>query len=158
MRQHSHNVAWTLSVPSGGHQQSHNIHTMFPEWCLDVGPQCWERHCHNIHTMLPECCLDVIPQCWGATLPQYSHNIAWTLSEHWPMLANVVAMLGFGSKYNVGTTFSQCCLNVHTTLLGHLKVSTFECCHNVGTNVKTVVAPTLWQYCHNIGALAGRCH
>ena len=57
--------------------------TMLPECCLDVSPQCWERHCHNVHATYPEQCLNIDPQCWGATLPQYSHNVAWTLPECW---------------------------------------------------------------------------
>ncbi len=73
----------------------------------------------------------------------------------WQSCDNVVAMLGFWSKYKVGTTFTQRCLDVHTMLLGCLKVSTFEWCRNVGTDIETTFAPILWQRCHRIGALAG---
>ena len=56
---------------------------------------------------------------------------------------NIVVMLGFWLKYNIGTMFTQHCLVVHTMLLGRLKVSTNEHRHNVGTDVETVLAPML---------------
>ncbi len=69
------------------------------------------------------------------------------LCQHWRMLGKVVAMLGFWSKYNVGTMFTQCCLGVHTTLLGPLKISANGGCHNMGGQH--------WQeYCDNGAAMS----
>ncbi len=56
---------------------------------------------------------------------------------------------------NVDTIFSQYCLDIHTILLGCLKVSTNKRCQNFGTDVETMLTPMLWQHCHNVGALAG---
>ena len=189
-----------------GHQHWDNIHTILPEHCVNVGPQCWAPtlrwHSHNIAWMLCEHwsptsgtdvqttftqhCLNVV----SMSVPTVESNIATTFTQHclnivsmsfsnigsdvatkytqcylnveWTMSTDIMTMLGFSSKYNVGTMFTQHCLDVHTTLLGHLKVSTFERCHNVGTNVVTML-PTLphrWSISrdHNYFKARDHCH
>ncbi len=87
LRQHSHNIAWTLSQcqsPALGAtmaQHSRKVAWMFTrEW-----------FCHNIHTMLSECISTLWQHC----------DFVWN-------------------------TLIECCLDVHITLLGCLKVSTNE--------------------------------
>ena len=80
-------------------------------------------------------------------------NISTTFTQHWynvvTTLANVVALFGFWSNYNIDITFTQHCLDVHISLLGHLEVCTNERCHNTGNqpldNVGTIVVTTLPQ-------------
>ncbi len=73
------------------------------------------------------------------------------------MSTNVVTTLWKCWDFNQNTTLvqcTQCCLDIHTTLLGCLKVSTFERCYNVETDIETTLAPMLWQHCRNVGVLA----
>ena len=63
---------------------------------------------------------------------------------------------GTWSKYNIGTTFTQHCLDIHITLLECLKVSTKNHATTLGADVETTLVPVLPQCCHNLGALAGK--
>ena len=64
------------------------------------------------------------------TFERYCPDIVKTL---WQQLHNVITLTSW-SKYHIGTTFQQHWLNVQSTLLEHLKVSTNECCYSVGTS------------------------
>ena len=139
-----HSGPWTTKY-NIGHQCCYNIHTGLPELCPNVGrcqPTLW--HCCSKVGMLVKI--------------QHWYTVPTTLLEYYSTLANVsqscddVAMLGFWSKYDIGTTFIQGCLDIHTTFLGHVKASTNERCHNigdqrwdnVGTNVVTT-SPQRWS-------------
>ena len=88
-----------------------------------------ERCCHNIHTMLSEHCLKVGHPWWGPTLPQRSHNVAWTSSQcRSPMLGTKLA-----------TMFTQCCLNVVSMWVTN---AGDQCHHNCHI--------TLPQSCYNV--------
>ena len=78
------------------------------------------QHSHNIAWMLSQRQSPMLK----VSLPQHSPNIARMLSQCWPLSAKVVTKnIVFWSKFNVGM-FTQYCLDIHTTLLGCLKVST----------------------------------
>ena len=119
-----HNVAWTLSQ----HQSP------------VLG---W--HCHNVHTMLPEHCLNVGHQRWGAMLPQCSHDVAWTLSQcESPTVGidiaatftqcclNIVSMLITTVGDDIATTFIQSCQNIVSTSLTN--VGEWHC-HEIHTTL-----------------------
>ena len=60
-----------------------------------------------------------------------SGNVALTLAKDARQYCNnVVAMLGFWWKYNVGTTFTQCCLKVIS-----MPANVSQCCKNVGAMI-----------------------
>ena len=88
------NIVSTL-VPGVGYWHSHNIHTMLPENCLNVGSNIattFTQHSHNVAWIFSQCQSPTL----RATL-QHSHNIAWTLSQHhFPTLGT-----------DVETTFTQ---------------------------------------------------
>ena len=114
--QHSHNVSWMLSVPSLGS----NVAVMLTQHCLNFvsmsDPNAGEQCCHSFHATLIQCCYN-IGQWWN----------------------NVVATLGILSKYNIGTAFIQCDLDIHTTLLGQMTASTNEHCHDFGALAGNVI-------------------
>ena len=120
-----------------------------------------------------------VPNFGEQQLPQYSHKVFWTLSQHRsPALgSNIVTMFpqhclnvvstsvpNVRKRYcpNVYIMLPGCCLyvspnfgdqhnhNIHTMLV-------CECCHNVGASIITTLAPMLCQCCHNTGALSGFC-
>ena len=76
------------------------------------------------------------------TSTQCCLNVVSTLAEISQGCDNVVATLAFWLKENVGTVFTQHGLDIHTTWLGHFKVSTNEHCHSVMTDIETMLAPT----------------
>ncbi len=141
-KSHCHNIAWMLSQHwvATFRQLRGYIATTLMQCCLIVSTLV-----HNVgewlSTASTQWCLNVVSMFVLIT----GSNIATTFTQHWhnvvTMLNNIVAMLGFWLKYNIGTTFTQYCLEIHTTPLGHLNVSTNECCHNDGTNV----VPTMIQ-------------
>ncbi len=130
---YSPNIAWTcLKVgpkhwPSTLRQHSHNV---VPTSVPNVEEQC----CHNVYTLLPECCLSI------GNVGQNSHRL--------------MATLGFRSKYNIGTTFTQCGLHIDTMLLGCLKVPTVGIVTMLGTYVETTLVPMLSQHCRRSVSLA----
>ena len=95
--------------------------------------------------MLPKSCLNVDHQHWGATLPQHSYYVSWTLFQHWsPSLGatllqcshnlclNVVPSLVTNIReqrcHNVHTALPECCLNVSNHCWG-------QCCHKSHTTL-----------------------
>ena len=143
LTQHWLNIVPML-VLNVGHWRSHNIHTMLPEcchWdnvqatlcerCVNIAAQPLEWCCHNIHTTLPEHCLNIVPQCWWVTLPQHSHNVAWTLPEHWPTLWQCCSNVGILVEI-------QCWDNIHT-ILSHPP-------HNIAETSKSSYIWTLLQH------------
>ncbi len=139
------NVTLILDLNQPDTTLSTNVETMFTLYCLNIVsvsvPNIRHQHSLSVKT---------------AMFTQHCLNVVWILVNVNQCCDNIVAMLGFWLKYNVGTTFTQRCLNAHTRLLGRLKVSTSERYHKVGADVETTVAPTLWQPCHNVEVLAGR--
>ena len=112
-----------------------SVERTFTQCCLNIVASSVPNVESDIATVFTQCCQSAVSCCsptLGVTLPQHSHNIALTLSECWPTSTNLVTTLGFGSKYNVGTMFTLCCLDIHRTLLEPLKISTLERCHKVG--------------------------
>ena len=91
----------------------------------------------DIATTLSEHCLNKHPS------PTLGSGVATTSTQHCLNVGqcdNIVSMLGFWSKYNIGTMFTQHCLDAHTVFLGRLKVATFERCHNIETDIETTLA------------------
>ncbi len=109
--------------------------------------------------MFKHCCLKVV-------------SILTNVSQH---SQNIVAMLGFWSKYNVSTTFTQHCLNFVSTLVnvsqhcdnvGAILVfwsiynvdATFaQHCLNVHATLQGCLKAFINERCHNIGAFPGMC-
>ena len=89
-----------------GEQCCHNVQTMLPESCLNLGSNFRDQRCHNVHTTLSQCCSLVRFQCWAPKLAQRWYNVATTYTQCW---------------YNNHTTLWQCS---HTMMLECYKVST----------------------------------
>ena len=149
----------SVSVSNVWHQCLDNIHPTLPICCLNLSPQHWvatlAKLSHNIAWTLSRPHSPTL----GVMLSQYSHHVVWILSQSRSLMLgsitaetftqlcdNVVATFGFSSKCNIGTIFTHF-LDVHTTFLGWLKISTNQ--HhqnigdqhwdNVGTNVMTML-------------------
>ncbi len=116
MVQHSYNVTWMLSQHQSPVLES-NIATIFTKCCLSI-------------------VLTLGPQHWGATLPQCSNNVVWTLSQCWaPVLVH---------WHNIHIRLPECCTNVGPQCWGGpLPLHS----HNIGTMLQH--SPTLWKRCGN---------
>ena len=180
-------AGWCCQYVENSNLNVSDVHTMFTQRCLDVVSMSvpniesviattLRQHCLNVvsmlvsnvesdfATMFTQHCLNTVPTSFPDVGEWHCHKIHITLSErclnvgqHQPTLWQCCGNVGILVKYNIGTTFTQHCLDVHTMLLGHLNEPTFERCHNIGTDIETMLAPTLWQRCHNVGALSGKC-
>ena len=171
--QHCLNIVSVL-VQGTGERHCHNIHTMLPAFFHNVSHHNVEQCCHNVrqhclnlvstfslsvgvwhghngHTALPE----TLSQCQFLI---FRSKISTIYTQYWYIVGQhcdiVVVMLRLWSKYNFGTMFTQCCLDIDT-LLECLKVSTNEREDNIGTIILTKFKPMLRQCCHNIWAIAG---
>ena len=98
-----------------------NVNTTFRQYCV------------NFVASLPECCPNVGQQRCGPTLPQHSHNVAWTLSQHHQRWGPTLPQC----SHNVVWTLSQCwsptlgdqdCLNVVSTSVTNIGN---QRCHNI---------------------------
>ena len=165
-------IVFSVFIPNIGG----NIATMLTEHCLNVVwmsvPNSGEQHNYNFHTPLPERRSNVGPRCWGATSPQYSHNVGRMLLQFWPTLwqscgnVGILVDIKHWYKWSVGTKFTQCCLNIHTTYCWDVTDSTYlqmKVPHNNGINVMTTLLQcwgiswvvTLWA---NPNAVASSMH
>ena len=108
---------------------------MLCERCLNVGHQRWgptlPQHSHNVAWTLSQCQSPTL----GVTLPQCSHIIGWMLSQCWPMSAKVVTTLWQHWDIGQNTTLVQCSHNVGWT--------STQCCWDVQKYLQMNVATTL---------------
>ena len=110
----------------------------------------------NIETTFTQRCLNIILMSVlilgsdvATIFTQRCPNIVSTLAYIGQCCDNIVVLLGFQTKYNIGTTFTQCCLDFPKTLLGHLKVSTMNVATTMGMDVDT----TFNQHCNNVATM-----
>ena len=91
-----------------------------------------QQHCVDVLTTLCECCVYF----------DQNPNIATTLSQHWPMLANIgtmfrqrcvnfVAMSLSMLGTDIETTFRQCCVNAWQRHPQHWGLTLRQCSGNV---------------------------
>ena len=140
------------------HQCWLNAHTMLPDYYPNVAPPmmgsditpAFTQHCLNVVTcrspMLGRDITTTFTQCFlNVVLMSFPST---TLLQHLLTLVNTMTTLGFGSKHNVGTMFTQCCLDGLPTVLWCLKVYTNERADRrwgkVGTNDMTTL-PRCWS-------------
>ncbi len=153
--QRSQCFSWTLfqyQSPMLLLQCSHNVARML--W------QCWCPTLKSVIvtiTQIHYLCITVhcIDELKWIVSNQTKSNVHTMLVQHryevWQCYNNIVTTLGFSSKYNLGITFTRFCLDVHTTLLGCIKLSTM----NVDTTLGLTFPEHLPHCGENFRSLGG---